>query len=72
MRGHTHPVHLEDHEKCVKTLEMNKKILGSIVVGCGTYLNAHKDENAFLSVITTQISKKVTFVVGGVVVQIKI
>ena len=49
MRGHTHPVHLEDNEKCVKTLEKDKKILGSIVVGC---------DNAFLSVITSHAKEK--------------
>lgn len=61
MRGHTHPVHLEGYEEIEGIMDsqrMGKNILASIAVGCGAYLNAHKDDDAFLSVITSHAEKE--------------
>lgn len=61
MRGHTHPVHLDGYQKCegiLESLEMDKNILASIAVGCSAYLNAHKDDDAFLSVNTSHAKEK--------------
>lgn len=58
LQKYTDPSHLQGFKDCEKglleSLRTNENILASIAVGCGSYLNAHKDDDAFLSVITSQ------------------
>lgn len=62
MKRYTHPVHLNGFSQCemgfMDSFDAEGRILASIAVGTGSYLNVHKDDDAFLSVITSIADKK--------------
>ena len=66
LQKYTDPSHLQGFKDCEKglleSLRTNENILTSIAVGCGSYLNAHKDDDAFLSVITSQAKEIVCMI----------